>query len=113
MTGQIIPLDNSPNQSFQTTLSVDGKNLTLGFVIRYNEQADYWQMTIKEAVTGNIILDCIPLVTGDYPAANLLEQYSYLSIGSVAILNMSGVTMENPDKTNLGTDFVLWWGDTL
>lgn len=112
MSEQIVPLDNSPNQTFQCTLAVDGKNITLGFYVRYNEQSLCWIMTVIDPATGNIILDQIPLITGNYPSGNLLEQYTYLGIGSASILKMSDIQVENPNDTNLGTDFVLYWGDT-
>ncbi len=94
------------------TLNVDGKNLTLDFALKYNEMAGYWIMTVSDPVSGNIYLDSIPLLTGDYPAANILEQYAYLNIGSAYILNVGNASSDSPDDTNLGTDFLLVWGDT-
>ena len=113
MALQKIPLDNSPNQNFQTTLTVDGRNITLNFHLSFNETAGYWVMTIIDPLTGSIILDSIPLVTGQYPAGNMLEPHSYLGIGSAFLINISGSPMDFPDDTNLGTDFVLLWGDTI
>jgi hypothetical protein len=108
---QIIPLDNSPNQQFTATLNVDGSPLTLQFKIYYNEMAGYWMMDIADA-NGNPLLASRPLITGSWPAANLLQQFAYLKIGSAYIINASGSAMDYPDKTNLGTDFVLLWDDT-
>src|ERR1039457_6822506 len=86
----IVPLDNSPNQNFQVTVNVNGK------------------MTISDTL-GNIVLDSIPLITGVWPAANLLRQFQYLGIGSVYILNASGPIpgLDYPNNTDLGSDFVL------
>ena len=109
---QMIPLDSSPNQTLQTTLTVDGRNITLGITLRYNEIASYWVMTVIDPPTNEIILDSIPLITGQFPAGNILAQYSYLGIGSAYILPTSKGGRDAPDSANLGTDFVLVWGDT-
>ena len=111
MSNQIIPLTTSPNQTIQVTLNINGENKTLELRIRYNEIARYWTMGIIEPSTGEYILDSIPLITGDYPSANILAQYAYLSIGAAYVMNVSNSEMDWPDKTNLGTDFVLVWTD--
>ena len=111
MPAQIVPLDTSPNQNFQIALSVDGATLTLQLTIRYNEMASLWMMTIRDS-SGNLLLDSVPMVTGDFPAGNLLQQHGYLKIGSAYIINVSGGTSDRPDATNLGTSFLLLWSDT-
>lgn len=108
----VIPTDNSPNQSFQSTLFVDGKNLTLAFFLAYNEMAGYWVMRISDPATGEIILDSIPLITGAYPASNILDQYAYLSIGSAYVFPATASNLDFPDDSSLGTAFLLVWGDT-
>lgn len=107
----IIPLTNAPNQAFLVSLTVDGKLLALQIGIRYNEIASYWVLTISDAA-GNLLLDSIPMLTGAYPAANILGQYAYLKIGSAFLVNASGIAKDNPDATNLGSDFQLIWDDT-
>jgi len=113
MSMQTIPLDVSPNQAFQCTLNVDEANITLYFNIRYNETAKYWQMTISDPVTKEIYLDSVPLLPGNFPSGNLLEQHAHLGIGSAFVLNVTNVAMDHPDDTNLGTDFILVWSDTI
>lgn len=108
----LVPLDNSPNQSFQTTLFIDGRNITLGLDLRYNDMAGYWTMRITDPVTGEIILDSVPLVTGEYPASNVLGQYAYLGIGSAYVIAKGGSSLDFPDDEGLGNYFVLIWGDT-
>lgn len=134
----MIPLTNSPNQTLTAELNVDGAPLSLNLNIDYDEMAAYWVMSISD-VSGNLLIASIPLVTGGYPAANLLQQQRYLGIGSCFIVNVSNLMLESgsevgygegqygagpyggglgfagvdyPDKTNLGTDFQLWWDDT-
>lgn len=109
---QIVPLDNSPNQVFSVTLTVDGKPLLLNCILRYNEIAKYWVLTIFDK-NNSLLLDSIPLVTGNNPACNILGQFTYLNIGALYVINQSGTTLRNyPDNTDLGADFVLIWGDT-
>lgn len=111
MSDQIIPLTSSPNQSFTATLQVDGAALTIGFAIRWSEMAGYWVMSIFNSA-GELLLDSIPLITGWYPGGNILSQYAYLNIGSAFILNEGMSGSDFPGRSDLGTNFVLLWGDT-
>lgn len=108
---QIIPLDNNPNQKFTITLSVDGNNLTLHLAISFSAMAGYWVMSISDA-HGNLLLSSIPLLTGQWPAANLLSQYAYLKIGSAYLVSSNGAGVDYPDSTTLGSAFKLVWSDT-
>lgn len=110
MSDQIIPLTSSPNQTFTTQLTVDGQPLTLNFTIGYSEMAGYWQMAISD-VNQNLLIASVPLITGWYPAANMLAQYGYLKIGSAYILNTGNANTDYPGPTNLES-FSLLWGDT-
>ena len=106
---QIIPLDNSPNQTMQVTLSVNGDNLTLNLSFTYNDIAGYWMMGVADA-DNTVLIAEIPLLNADYPAANLLGQYAYMNIGSAYLID-NGASTENPDDTNLGTGWLLIWGN--
>ena len=106
---QILPLTSDPNQSFQATLSVDGNNITLSFKLYFNEVAGYWVMTIIDPSNSETLLDSIPLL----PSMNILKQYAYLRIGSAYLVNASQTQEEYPTDKNLGTDFILVWGDTV
>src|SRR5271167_2992668 len=103
---QIIPLTASPNQSFAVTLQVDGAPLTLNLNIRWSEMAGYWVMTIFNSA-GVLLLDSLPLITGWYPAANMLAQQNYLRIGSAYILNLGNSESDYPGKPDLGSAFAL------
>lgn len=109
----VIPLTTQPNQSLLTTIPVDGKNLTLRIGLRYNEQARYWLMSVADGDTGKPLLDAVPVITGAYPAANLLEQYQYLKIGSAVVVPVGPQAgAAEPSDETLGSSFVLVWGDT-
>jgi len=108
---QLIPLTNSPNQSLTCVLNVDGETLALGLDLNFNETAGYWELAIFDS-SGTPLLSNIPLLCGGFPSANLLGQFIYMALGSAYIINASGVAKDSPDDTDLGTDFVLIWGDT-
>ncbi len=110
-SGQIIPLTSSPNQSFSSTLQVDGAPLTLNFRVKWNAMAGYWVMSISNS-QGILLVDSIPLVTGFYPGANLLAQFAHLQIGSLYILNEGTTDLDYPDQSTLGTGFQVLWSDT-
>ena len=111
MADQIIPLDTQPNQSFKASVSVGGALVTLQVTLRFNEEAQYWVMTLYDAA-GFLLLDSVPLLTGAFPAADILGQYAYLGIGSAYVVNASQVASPDyPDNSDLGTDFQLAWAD--
>ncbi len=109
----IIPLTTKPNQTFNCTIPIDGENRPLSFKLRYNSIAKYWNLTIIDGRTKETLIDAIPLMTREYPAANLLEQYDYLGLGSAVIVREGNLPAENPNDTNLGSEYYLVWGDTV
>lgn len=109
---QIIPLKSSPQQTFAVNLQVDGAPLTLNLAINWSEMAGYWVMSIFDAA-GDLLLDSIPMVTGWYPAANILAQFAYLQIGSAYLLNLGTSTSDYPGNNDLGDNFALLWDDTV
>lgn len=112
MPAQVIPLDNSPQQTLQVALNVDGGIVRLQLEIYFAEMAAYWLMNISDA-NGNLLVASIPLITGSWPAANLLAQFGYLRIGSAYIINAGQVADDYPNASLLGNSFVLLWDDTV
>ncbi len=109
-----IPLSTAPNQTFNCTVPIDGKNRSLSFKLRYNSIAGYWNLTVIDARTGKTLIDALPIMVGEYPAANLLEQYGHLNLGSAVIVREGELQeAKDPDDTNLGTEYYLVWGDTI
>lgn len=109
---RIIPLTTDPNQYFDCTIPINGQNKTLRFNVRYNDVDKYWWLEIRDPLTNVYIADNIVLITGNSPSADLLEQLQHIGIGSAAVINVSGKSTDRPDDTNLGSDFVLVWGDS-
>ena len=109
MSQQIVPLDSNPNQTWQTTVSINGGPVSFSVTLNYNEVQGCWQMSLYDA-NGNLLLSSMPLVTG----TNLLGQFQYLASGSIYILNASNVSEPDfPNSFDLGSDFVLAWSDNI
>lgn len=103
----IIPLTNSPNQSFTSTVPVNDKKIKFNFFLRFNTEQGCWMLTIKDE-DKNILVSGIPLVCG----LNILEQQSYLNIGSAYVIKLDdNIQRSMPNEFDLGTNFVLVWGD--
>lgn len=103
----VIPTDSSPNQTFTSTIPINDKNVKLLFFIRYNTEQNVWIMSLKDE-ENNPIIDSIPLIGG----INILEQYSYLNIGSAYIVKLDGnLNRDRPNDTDLGVNFILVWGN--
>jgi hypothetical protein len=84
------------------------------FTLRYNWVAEYWIMSVADAVSGQMLVSDIPLIAGEFPAANLLEQYEHLRIGAAVLVKTNPDNTDHaPNGKNLGTDFQLVWGDNL
>jgi len=109
MSAQILPLNVAPNQTFSVQLTINGAPLTLNLSLSYSEMAGSWQLAISD-VNNNTLIASVPLITGWYPAANLLSQYQYLQIGSAYLLNTGNTGVDYPGPSNLGA-FSLLWGD--
>ncbi|MHB1865554.1 MAG: phage baseplate plug family protein [Candidatus Saccharimonadales bacterium] len=118
MSQVVLPITAGTNQTFTSTLPVNGGNVTLTFTFTWNAQGGYWWATITDA-GGDLLLDGVPVTTGRYPAANILRQYQYLGIGSAYLVPNSATLPDNPDFTDLGTSttagsqtFSLIWSDS-
>jgi hypothetical protein len=105
----IVPLTAIPNtnQLFTVTIQINGGVVTLSLRLCYNAVAGFWTMDIADAL-GNPLVSSVPLLTGQWPAANILAPYGYLGIGDAFVLDLSG-TGGWPDNANLGSQYLLLW----
>lgn len=103
----IVPVTNSPNQTFTSTIPVNDKKLKLRFFIRYNTEQKCWMMNLSNE-EGNVLVSSIPLVCG----LNSLEQQSYMNIGSAYVVKLDdNIRRDRPNEFDLGINFILVWGD--
>ena len=105
---QIVPLTQAPNQTLTVQLTVDGGPLTLNLAFSYSAMSGWWQMQVADA-QGNILIASVPLITGYYPAANMLAQYGYLQVGSAYLLNTGNSPDDYPGANDLTAFSLLWW----
>jgi hypothetical protein len=91
----------SPPDSATATCSIPVKSVQAALL-------PCWMMDIADAA-GNRLVSSIPLVTGQFPAANILAPWDYLGVGSAFIIKQSGMgpASDIPDDTNLGSQFLL------
>jgi hypothetical protein len=105
---QIVPLTSAPTQSIRVTLSVNGAALTLNLRLYFNTAGGFWVMDIADQI-GKALVSSVPLITGAWPAANILAPFDYLKIGSAFVINQVGSASEWPNANNLGSGFLLLW----
>ena len=109
---QIVPLSPLNNQTFTVPLNINGGTVQLSLFLYYNSMGGYWVMNISDQ-TGNPLVYGAPLLTGVWPAANILAPYQYLNIGSAFVINAGNSTNDYPSNAanDLGTNFLLLWDD--
>jgi hypothetical protein len=106
-----LPINNQPNQFFRTSIPMADRNLPLNFHIYWNTIAEYWQMTIQDALTGIEYINGLPLLPGESPAQLLLRQWGYFDIGNALVLAISNTAGERPVLGDWGVNFILVWGE--
>lgn len=100
----IIPIISN---KFTCNLDINGENKTLILEFNYNPVGDMWKMTILNE-SEDILISNIPLL----PTTNLLEQYSYMNLGSAILIpNTDEVKEEYPSIDTLKDNYTLFWGD--
>lgn len=99
-----ISLSNLPNQVYTVTIPGEKRNITFIITQSFNEEAGYWVMGIYDKSNNPVVIN-IPLL----PGYDLLEQYGYLDIGELYIVNIGDQSVEVPDDKNIGSNFELSW----
>lgn len=106
-----IPLNNSPNQKFNTTVYVNGENIDLEIELNYNSVAGYWCMTVTKVVTGEILFTQLPLLFSYDDYANIATQMQYKLFGSVYCVAIQPTKASRPYDNDLGSNYILVWSD--
>lgn len=106
-----IPVDPYPDQQFSVNVVVDDENVALILRLRYNTEGDFWHMDVSDGNTGEMLISNAPLLTGEYPGADLMRQFEYVGLGSALVIKATDTADgDYPNQENLGTDYVLVWG---
>lgn len=107
MPAQILPLTSQPNQILLATLAINGGTTTIGIRQYWNRIGGFWVMDIYNS-NGLPLVSSVPLLTGDWPAANVMAPYEWLNIGAWFIINQgNGEQADWPNSSNLGINFLL------
>lgn len=104
-----IPITCQPysEQTFKVTLEGGRRNVNIRLKLRYHDLYDLWTATVINNVTGEVLIDLLPMVCG----VNLLGQYRHLEIGEAYIHPVTDTPLMMPDSQTLGFIFILVWGD--
>jgi hypothetical protein len=112
MSWNIIPVNSKPDHTIAFTQDIDGVKRPLMIRLRYNLVGGYWYMGVMDAITRKLYADNVPILRGDYPCADILEQFGYKGIGKALAVKVTDATKsENPNARNLGVEFSIAWGD--
>jgi hypothetical protein len=95
-----IPLINEP-QVFDIDLSERAYTI----ICRYNPEMPAWQICMRDGITGQPLLTCLPLVTG----VDLLAQYHHLGIPGQLFCFTEGDASAPPTLENLGIEGQLYY----
>lgn len=106
-----IPLTPLPNQTFSCVIPINGDNVNIRFFLWYNEEAGYWLMSARKANDQADLFTNIPLVSSEYGFWNNLVQLDYLRIGKMYITMAEYDEASMPNDKNLGSAYILLWGD--
>lgn len=69
-------------------------------------------MSISDHNTGKTLISSLPLLPGEFPAADLLSQHNYLNIGSAFLLSVTNDD-SMPTFESLGKEHLVVWSDNL
>lgn len=100
-----LPVTSQPNQTFKTALPLGERNVELTIKLSFREVPGYWTMDITDK-DGLMILSNLPLLKG----GNLLAQYGYLDLGYLTVAEVNPTGAEYPGASQLGSDFIIVWG---
>lgn len=106
-----IPLTTAPNQTFTCNIPINNENIRFRFFLSYNEQAQYWLMTLTRVSDNKELLTNIPLIVSKSRFMDLFCQLDYMKIGFCIISPVDEDQKSMPDDTDLGTNYLMIWGD--
>lgn len=106
-----IPLTNNPNQTFRVTVPLGDENKDVTVRLNFNEEANYWLMSLSDSVTEQSIFVNLPLLSSRYYYCNMITQLDYMNIGSIYIIPIELSNNSAPDSFDLGTKYIMVWGE--
>lgn len=116
MTEYILPLTNDPRQVMTLDLSIDGEAFHGRVEVRYLSAPGIWVISVWDDVTGELLINQIPLICSYGFVNDLAAPFRHLrggkGTGSLFVIRaMDEPSTVDPGEENL-TEFKVLWGDT-
>ncbi len=117
MTYTVLPLTNEHSQAFALDAAPDGIPLQAWVEVVYLRGIDRWVLSLRDLAGGELLVNRIPLLTGESTSDDLLFPFRHLRQGQGlgSMFCLKGVPRPgspDPSADNL-TDFRILWGDTM
>lgn len=112
MSAQLISLSGLPNQIIAVSLSLNDGIVSLNLKQYYNRIGGFWALDVYDQ-QGNLLVASLPLITGDWPAGNIMAPHDYLQIGQWFIINLTAAQTDFPTSQNIGSGFTLLIDDNI
>ena len=77
----------------------------------YNYKAEYWLFSLYDIATESYIFTNFPLLSSNNKFYDILCQLDYMKIGICVMLPLIDDKKSAADENNLGTSYVMIWGD--
>jgi hypothetical protein len=104
-----IPVTDQPNQEFEVVIPLrSDRNIALSFYFSFNDVAQYWEMSVGDASSGQTLISCLPLVTSS-PSQNIISQWAYLDIGKAYVVPLTDLATGVPGLNDWGVNYSLLW----
>lgn len=114
MTAFILPtFADSLNQiqALQVPLSTGTRSLHVH--LRFHEAPALWFLSVRDSITGNLLVNSVPVRTSDGAVNDLLKPFRHHQLGSLCCFARSeGAAAKDPGKNDL-TDYNLIWTEQL
>lgn len=114
MLKALAPDPTLRHQTFTLTIDPDGNAITVRVELRYMRYTNQWYLSLYNAADDTCYIRYIPLVASGSKLNDLLGQFGYLGIGSIACVPVKAESGSLPGpQENTLSDFDVLWGDCL
>lgn len=114
MTSFLLPtFPDSLNQIQTIQVPLSGGTRSLRVQLRFHEAPALWFLSLWDSVSGDLLVNSIPVRSSDGAINDLLKPFRHLNLGSLCCFpHTDGKAGKDPGKDDL-TDYDILWSDTL